>query len=234
MTFRLSWANLRTTGISRLRLTLSRVEERANDQAADGRTHADRHRARTRCLCSAPFLAGSANGGEPSADSAVAPRGIVVVGDSITARYNDKPGDAMQGWWSIVGRHYDAKVTTYAQSGSGYLRPGQLCTGNRFIDRQQAFTGEAPSLFIIEGGRNDWADVRRRSVRHGDERRDRARGRHLPHDPADVPAPLDPHHRDGSTVGADRPSNGRSARHRASSRRRRQRTASSSSRRPVR
>ena len=105
-----------------------------------------------------PFLARSAIGGEPGAVSGVAPGGIVVVGDSITARYNDKPGDQMQGWWSIVARNYDAKITTYAQSGSGYLRPGRLCTGNRFIDRQRAFTTEAPSLFIVEGGRNDWAE----------------------------------------------------------------------------
>lgn len=105
-----------------------------------------------------PFLARSAIGGEPGAISTVAPRGIVVVGDSITARYNDQPGNDKQGWWSIVARHYDAKVTTYAQSGSGYLRPGQLCTGNRFIDRQQAFAGEPPSLLIVEGGRNDWAE----------------------------------------------------------------------------
>lgn len=105
-----------------------------------------------------PFLARSAIGGEPSSISTIAPRGIVVVGDSITARYNDNPGDDKQGWWSIVGRHFDAKVTTYAQSGSGYLRPGQVCTGNRFIDRQQAFAGEPPSLLIVEGGRNDWAD----------------------------------------------------------------------------
>lgn len=104
-----------------------------------------------------PFLARSAIGGEPSAISTVAPRGIVVVGDSITARYNDNPGHAEQGWWSVVGRHYDAKVTTYAQSGSGYLRPGHGCTGNKFIDRQRAFTGDPPSLFIVEGGRNDWA-----------------------------------------------------------------------------
>lgn len=104
-----------------------------------------------------PFLARSAIGREPTTISTIAPRGIVVVGDSITARYNDVPGHAMQGWWSVVGRHYDAKVTTYAQSGSGYLRPGKQCTGNRFIDRQRAFTGEAPSLLIIEGGRNDWA-----------------------------------------------------------------------------
>jgi lysophospholipase L1-like esterase len=106
----------------------------------------------------APLVAWTAGGGKASASSVVAPRGIVVVGDSITARYNDQPGDAMQGWWSIVGRHYEAKVTTYAQSGSGFLRPGMLCTGNRFIDRQRAFTAEPPSLFIVEGGRNDWAE----------------------------------------------------------------------------
>lgn len=105
-----------------------------------------------------PFLARSAIGRVPGAVSAVAPRGIIVVGDSITAQYNDNPGDDMQGWWSVVGRHYDTKVTTYAQSGSGYLRPGKLCTGNRFIDRQDAFSGEPPSLLIVEGGRNDWAE----------------------------------------------------------------------------
>ncbi len=104
-----------------------------------------------------PFLARSAIGGEPSAASTVAPLGIVVVGDSITARYNDEPGHTQQGWWSVVGRHYDAKVTTYAQSGSGYLRPGKGCTGNTFIERHRAFTGEPPSLLIVEGGRNDWA-----------------------------------------------------------------------------
>ncbi len=117
-----------------------------------------------------PFLARSAIGREPTTISTVAPRGIVVVGDSITARYNDEPGHAMQGWWSVVGRHYDAKVTTYAQSGSGYLRPGKLCTGDRFIDRQRAFTGEAPSLLIVEGGRNDWAAcVKGRFVTSPDE-----------------------------------------------------------------
>jgi lysophospholipase L1-like esterase len=85
------------------------------------------------------------------------PRGIVVVGDSITARYNDDPGSDEQGWWSFVGRHYGAHVTTYAQSGSGYLRQGLGCSGDRFIDRPDAFRRTAPSLFIVEGGRNDWS-----------------------------------------------------------------------------
>jgi lysophospholipase L1-like esterase len=109
-------------------------------------------------LLIAPFIAWQgATGDERVTVSHLAPRGIVVVGDSITARYNDEPGDAKQGWWSIAGDHFHAKVTRYAQSGSGYLRPGHACTGNTFIDRAQAYAGPAPSLFIIEGGRNDWA-----------------------------------------------------------------------------
>ncbi|MET0819816.1 MAG: SGNH/GDSL hydrolase family protein [Aeromicrobium sp.] len=105
-----------------------------------------------------PFVAWqSAQGGQAQPVSRLAPQGIVVVGDSISARYNDRPGDASQAWWSITGRHFDADVRTYAQSGSGYLRPGHRCTGNRFIDRPDAFTGAAPSILIVEGGRNDWA-----------------------------------------------------------------------------
>lgn len=96
-------------------------------------------------------------GGEAAATSAVAPKGIVVVGDSITAMYDDEPGSARQGWWSMVGRELGAPVTTFAQSGSGYLRRGDHCVGDRFIDRTAAYTGPAPSILIVEGGRNDWA-----------------------------------------------------------------------------
>ena len=100
---------------------------------------------------------------------AVFPDGIVVVGDSITARYDDDPGSPQQGWWSIVGRHFASDVRTYAQSGSGYQRPGLRCGGERFADRLAAFEGPAPSLFIVEGGRNDWASCREGSfVRSSD------------------------------------------------------------------
>ncbi|WP_286689612.1 MULTISPECIES: SGNH/GDSL hydrolase family protein [unclassified Aeromicrobium] len=95
--------------------------------------------------------------GEPVAARNPFPRGIVVVGDSITARYDDEPGSRHQGWWSFVARHYDTPVRTYAQSGSGYLRPGMGCTGDTFVQRRAAFRGPAPSVFIVEGGRNDWA-----------------------------------------------------------------------------
>jgi len=110
-------------------------------------------------LLIAPFIAWQGASGDErvSVASPLAPRGIVVVGDSITARYNDEPGDEDQGWWSIAGHHFDTTVTPFAQSGSGYLRPGHDCRGNTFIDRPDAYTGPAPSLLIIEGGRNDWA-----------------------------------------------------------------------------
>lgn len=96
-------------------------------------------------------------GGEAVATSVVAPNGIVVVGDSITAMYDDEPGSETQGWWSLVGRELSAPVTTFAQSGSGYLRRGAHCTGDRFIDRADAYAALAPSVLIVEGGRNDWA-----------------------------------------------------------------------------
>ncbi|MEH3033607.1 MAG: SGNH/GDSL hydrolase family protein [Aeromicrobium erythreum] len=106
--------------------------------------------------------------------------GIVVVGDSITARYDDDPGSEAQGWWSMVGRHFDAPVRTYAQSGSGYQRPGLRCTGNEFVDRPQALRRPAPSVFIVEGGRNDWARcVEGRFVRASDARVERAVTRYL-------------------------------------------------------
>ena len=105
-----------------------------------------------------PFVAWQGAEGDGTRPvSTLAPHGIVVVGDSITARYNDEPGSPDQGWWSVTGRRFDANVRTYAQSGSGYLRPGRVCTGNRFIDRPDAFSGPAPSILIVEGGRNDWA-----------------------------------------------------------------------------
>jgi lysophospholipase L1-like esterase len=112
-------------------------------------------------LLAAPFIAWQgATGDAEVAVSHLAPRGIVVVGDSITARYDDEAGGAEQGWWSMTGDHFDAQVTRYAQSGSGYLRQGAACDGDTFIDRSDAYVGPAPSLFIVEGGRNDWATCR--------------------------------------------------------------------------
>lgn len=88
--------------------------------------------------------------------SASGPR-IAVIGDSISARYNDEPGNAKQAWWSVVGRHYGAPVSVFAESGSGYARAGHHCTGSRFADRLAAVAKTTPKVVIVEGGRNDWA-----------------------------------------------------------------------------
>ncbi|MEJ7634076.1 SGNH/GDSL hydrolase family protein [Aeromicrobium sp.] len=112
-------------------------------------------------MLTAPFVAWQgATGDARVAVSRIAPDGITVVGDSITARYNDRPGDAEQGWWSMAGDHFHAEVTTHAQSGSGYLRSGGVCAGDTFIDRSDAYAGPAPSILIVEGGRNDWSICR--------------------------------------------------------------------------
>ncbi len=122
----------------------------------------------------------SAQSGEPEVADGPFKGGIVVVGDSITAEYNDEAGDDMQGWWSMVGRHFGAHVTTYAQSGSGYLRQGLACSGDRFIDRPDAYRDTAPSLFIVEGGRNDWSScIEGRHVAAADAEIARAVDRYL-------------------------------------------------------
>lgn len=82
---------------------------------------------------------------------------IAVIGDSISARYDDSPGSDKQAWWSVVGRHYGAHVETFAESGSGYVRNGHACTGTRFIDRLDEVADAEPTIVIVEGGRNDWA-----------------------------------------------------------------------------
>ncbi|MGZ5368874.1 SGNH/GDSL hydrolase family protein [Aeromicrobium sp.] len=94
------------------------------------------------------FQGGTASASGPS---------IAVIGDSISARYNDDPGSARQAWWSVVGRHYEAPVTIFAESGSGYVRPGGLCDGTRFGDRLADVVESDPQVVIVEGGRNDWA-----------------------------------------------------------------------------
>ncbi len=86
--------------------------------------------------------------------------GIAVIGDSITARYNDDDGSPRQAWWSFVGHHFGLQVTTYAQSGSGFLRPGLNCTGNTFRQRLEELRKHPPAVVLVEGGRNDWVRCR--------------------------------------------------------------------------
>lgn len=82
---------------------------------------------------------------------------VAVIGDSISARYNDRAGNANQAWWSFVGRRYDADVKIFAQSGSGFGRPGDRCKGSIFGERLKAVKKYRPQVVFVEGGRNDWS-----------------------------------------------------------------------------
>ena len=96
-----------------------------------------------------------AGGSATASDGASAGPRLIVVGDSITASYNDDDGDERQGWWSMVGRHLNLQVIRSAQAGSGYIRRGtERCDGTRFYDRRKDLHGA--DIVIIEGGRNDW------------------------------------------------------------------------------
>ena len=80
---------------------------------------------------------------------------IHVVGDSITAWFNDEPGSRSQGWWSILGRGMDARtLTTSAEGGSGMNVRGNACNGTTFGQRLPRLT--ATDVLVIEGGRNDY------------------------------------------------------------------------------
>ena len=96
---------------------------------------------------------------EPGSDRARAgnQRSMVVVGDSISASYNDEPGSPLQAWWSLVARELGYTPTVLAEAGSGYQRPGAGCTGTAFGDRPGVFDQPSPDLVVVEGGRNDWA-----------------------------------------------------------------------------
>ncbi|MEG9226663.1 SGNH/GDSL hydrolase family protein [Aeromicrobium sp. Sec7.5] len=96
---------------------------------------------------------------EPGSDGARAgdQRSMVVVGDSISASYDDEPGSPLQAWWSLVARELGYTPTVLAEAGSGYQRPGAGCSGTAFGDRPGVFDQPPPDLVLVEGGRNDWA-----------------------------------------------------------------------------
>jgi len=81
-----------------------------------------------------------------------------VVGDSITAWYNDAKGHPMRGWWSMLAERKGMAATTSAIGGTGFLRP---CNGagqrrTNFRERLGAVRRANADVLIVEGGRNDW------------------------------------------------------------------------------
>lgn len=119
-------------------------------------------------VTAAAVLAGGLIVGRPEPVEAVAtpPKPtIMVIGDSITARYNDIPGHANRGWWSFVGESLGANMTTWAESGTGILARGgaKYC---KLMDKNPLTTHGYRTKralrwykfdgLIVEVGANDW------------------------------------------------------------------------------
>ncbi|MFS0885034.1 SGNH/GDSL hydrolase family protein [Aeromicrobium sp. 179-A 4D2 NHS] len=90
---------------------------------------------------------------------------IMVVGDSITARYNNIPGHANQGWWSMVGQRLNATMLTSAEAGTGIIARGGVehCKlmdknplTNHGVRTRNALRKKKFDALIVEVGANDW------------------------------------------------------------------------------
>ncbi|MBJ7358867.1 SGNH/GDSL hydrolase family protein [Nocardioides sp.] len=85
---------------------------------------------------------------------------LVVFGDSVTARYNDRAGHPEQGFWSMLAGELGARTEVRAQPGAGFVNPGGVgCTGSTF-GGQLARPAVAEAVagagaVVIEGGRTD-------------------------------------------------------------------------------
>lgn len=90
---------------------------------------------------------------------------VLVVGDSITARYNNIRGHQNRGWWSIVGERWNARMVTMAQAGTGVIARGgaascALGSKNRLTTfgyrTQRGLRTVKADALIVAGGANDW------------------------------------------------------------------------------
>jgi len=98
---------------------------------------------------------------------------MVVIGDSITWRYNNTVGSTNRGWWSYLGTRLHLKVVRYAERGSGFGKRGkasdgtQVCEGTTFYERLRttAVTQAVKNarVVIVAGGVNDFNTCKHRS-----------------------------------------------------------------------
>lgn len=80
---------------------------------------------------------------------------LTVMGDSISAWYNDTPGDSMQAWWSMLGRRESMKTNVSAIGGTGMINKGPGCTKTTYGQRMRDIR-KSTDILIVEGGRNDF------------------------------------------------------------------------------
>jgi lysophospholipase L1-like esterase len=91
---------------------------------------------------------------------------MVIIGDSITWRYNNTVGSSQRGWWSYLGDKLDLRVIRHAERASGYGKRGKagdgthVCQGTTFYGRLLRPTVvanvKAARVVIVEGGVNDY------------------------------------------------------------------------------
>lgn len=91
---------------------------------------------------------------------------LVVFGDSISAQFNDLPGDARQGFWSMVAHELGARPQVLAEGGAGFVNRGLVgCKGSTFLQQlarpEVAEAVAAAGAVVIEGGRTDTQVCRR-------------------------------------------------------------------------
>lgn len=93
-------------------------------------------------------------------------RTVAVFGDSMSARFNNRAGDAEQGFWSMLAHDIGGRPKVWAEPGAGFVNPGEVgCTGHTFA-QQLARPGVAETVagagaVVIEGGRTDTQTCRR-------------------------------------------------------------------------
>ena len=91
---------------------------------------------------------------------------MVIIGDSITARYSNTVGSTNRGWWSYLGDKLDLRVIRHAERGSGFGKRGKaadgtgVCEGTTFSGRllKTAVVQDvkAARMVIVAGGVNDF------------------------------------------------------------------------------
>jgi lysophospholipase L1-like esterase len=85
---------------------------------------------------------------------------LLVFGDSISARYDDRPRSRNQGFWSMIADDVGARPRVLAEGGSGFVNPGLVdCRGRTLLEQlatpgTAAYVADAGAV-IVEGGRTD-------------------------------------------------------------------------------
>lgn len=126
-----------------------------------GQRNSGRRVARTAsCFAVAAVSIGIALAPSPAeADVPNRPNGnVVVIGDSMTARYDDEVGSPNRAMYSFLAEKLSMTPVTFAESGSGFYRRGidSSCTGTRYADRISRALAANPRVLLVQGGRNDY------------------------------------------------------------------------------